>query len=519
MRSSPNAIEDLLAEHGPGLTSDLAEVLCASGLSPATARKRLSRRTNEVRSLHGLPFPKKARFLYLDYQFGTDEYWDALIKAVEASSPAYAAALAGLRARGGIVPIAQFGIASGAPERQKKQLSSATILERLESVCLVARDSIAPIGECVCLGSNGQMGPVNHAALRARLLTETVLLDAIKAWAGKMNFASANATKVRGDTLIPRYATFDFDIVGPSYLRPLRQQRKNKVSPGFFVADVIAGKTLDEAHVAPFLRKCKTLGSLRKLRPFVPMVIADGFSREALHACRSAGIVATTPSTLFGQDVARALKDLFDTLSNAATVAATDPGRIETLFSSLSKVEGAVLNLRGALFELIVGHMVRAVEGPSIDLGVQVRDPNTNRRTEIDIRWVKEKRICLYECRGYQPASIISEAMIRTWLEEKVPMIYASLRQEERFSDSKIAFEFWTTGRFHPDALKLLRTAKKTIRKYRIGWKDSKAVRDYAQQIKAPGIRKILGEHYFNHPLTELSKSHRRRPVISSRKA
>src|SRR6185312_13840011 len=153
MRTPSNTILSLLAHHGPGLTSDLAVELQKQGLSAAAARQRLSRLPEEVKTLYGLPFPKRARFIYLESQFGKDAYWDALIAAVEKSNPAHAAALAGIRSRGGIVPLAHFDIVSGAPKRQKRQVSSETILQRLESVRLLQRVEIEPFGDCVTLAN------------------------------------------------------------------------------------------------------------------------------------------------------------------------------------------------------------------------------------------------------------------------------------------------------------------------------------------------------------------------------
>jgi hypothetical protein len=88
----------ILAQSGPMTTSKAAQLLQDSGLPPATARQRVSRRKEPIRTFHGLPFPKRARFIYLDSHFGTDLYWSALIDAVGEANPAYAAALAGLEA-------------------------------------------------------------------------------------------------------------------------------------------------------------------------------------------------------------------------------------------------------------------------------------------------------------------------------------------------------------------------------------------------------------------------------------
>ena len=409
------------------------------GKSPEAARQSVSRLPSSVRVLHGLPFPKRARFLYLPEQFGTDSYWTALIKAIDTSNPAYADAIAGLRSRGGVVPRRHFDIISGAPLKQKRQISSDTILQRLVSVDLVSTTEIDGIGECVTLAESS-LGSVALAGMRARLLTEGVLLDAIRKWAGRMNMASPNVTRIRDDDPPPQFATFRFDLCGPCYLHPLARRRDAKTDPGFLVADVVlGGEPLGEKEVAPFLRKCSTLSQLRNVRPFLPMLIADsGFTPEALRACRGRGIIATRSDSVFGEDVARALTDLFQTLSNAAAMAAANPTRIENLFQRLSAIEGSAGNLRGALFELLVGHAVRAIEGGSIDIGVLVVDTKNNRRAEIDVQLVKERTVIIYECKGYQPSSVVRKEEIDEWLSKRVPTINAAHRQEQRFDGSDL---------------------------------------------------------------------------------
>jgi hypothetical protein len=38
-------------------------------------------------------------------------------------------------------------------------------------------------------------------------------------------------------------------------------------------------------------------------------------------------------------------------------------------------------------------------------------------------------------------------------------------------------------------------------RKFTLDWKTGADVRSYVQGLYAPGLRKILDEHYFNHPI------------------
>ena len=131
------SIERILETEGPLLSSRLCAILEERGLSAAAARQRISRANDDfgdVKRLHGLVFPRGVRFLYHDSTFNSERYWGALLRDIGEASPAYAAAIAALQARGGIVPRGHWDIVSGSPLRQKGQISSETVLERLSRV-------------------------------------------------------------------------------------------------------------------------------------------------------------------------------------------------------------------------------------------------------------------------------------------------------------------------------------------------------------------------------------------------
>jgi hypothetical protein len=226
--------------------------------------------------------------------------------------------------------------------------------------------------------------------------------------------------------------------------------------------------------------------------------------------------MATRAATLFGDDVARALGDLLQTLTNAAAVAATDPERLQNIFDRLMPIEGAAANLRGALFELIVGHLVKELVGGSIDIGISVVDPDTGGSAEIDVRLVKQRELSFYECKGYQPSSQVDKDEIEDWLKRRVPRIAGHHRSENRFRGSSMTFEFWTCGTFSVEALDMLSEAAARTKKYQIAWKDGQAVRKFARRMTAPGIVKILNEHYFSHPLGEARRPSGARRADSS---
>lgn len=510
--SNERSIKAILRDEGPCLSTRICEILEARGLSADAARQRVSRaKSDNICRLPGLIFPRGVRFLYLESTFNSDIFWEALIRDVGKASPSYAAAIGGLQARGGIVPKSQFNIVSGAPLRQKGQISSDTVLTRLMAVHLIDIDDVDGIGPCVALAAGGHFSRLPDEALKARLLTEKILLLAVKDWARKLGFASFGKVAIRDDqSEPPRVGTFAWDLTGPSYLAPLIRRGTDGVpKPGFIVCDITLDEHVEEPGVATFVRKCRSMSMLRRLPPILPVFIAGRFSREALNLGRSNGVIMATPNSLFGRDVAIGLAALMQTLTKAAAVAVKRPEVVGELFDKLGQIEGAAGNLRGALFEILVGHCVVKMEDGSIDIGKKVVDPQTRERAEIDVFRVKEYREAwVYECKAHQPSQIVSKGMVEEWFTKKVPIIFRVLGSEARFHDSKFHFEYWTCGSFDDEALAFLTKIKERTKKYEIGWKDGKAVRGYVSKVKPRGILETFDQHFFDHPIARFVKKH-----------
>jgi hypothetical protein len=420
-------LEDLLRSSGPCLTTQLTQRLIDQGMSPEAARQRVSRARGPIRKTPGLIFPHKARFIYHEKDFNSEVYWEALIEAVIKYSPSYGPALAALIQRDGIVPKPHFDIICGAPKRQKGQISAETILDRFEKVGITRQIDVPGAGPCIVTGDKGQYANTipDPALLKARLIAENILLQAVQDWAKKLGFASYDKIALR-DTgnEQPRVGTFHWDLTGPSYLAPLvARGQDGKPKPGFLVCDVLLGSSMDNQGIAPFLRKYQTLRSLKNIGSILPMFIAENYTENAFRAARNAGIVAATPTTLFGRDVAEALGCLIETLSRAAELS-TRPEIFDEMFRKLSHIEGAAINLRGALFELIVAHLVRSVEGGQVRINHIFQDTRTSDKAEVDVLLEHEnQRVTFIECKGHQPTTQIEEDQAKKWIENRIPLI------------------------------------------------------------------------------------------------
>jgi hypothetical protein len=503
-----NVVESILLEDGPCLSSELARKLAARGLSAEVARQRISRAGPSVLRLKGLVFPRNARFVFHEKQEYTEAYWKALARDIKAASPAYGPALAALQVRDGVVPLPQFAIISGSPIRQLGQVSSDTVLERLEAVRIVERIELEGIGPVVALRADGYLGQPDLQGLRARLVVEKMLLLALRDWARRLGVASYDRIEIRGEgDRLPTFGTFHWDLCGPSYMVPLvRRQKDAPPKPGFLVADALAGGVINEAAIAAFIRKFTLSSYLKKLPPFLPVLVADGFTQEAFNLGRSQGLMMATPKNLFGRDVAIGLATLLETLSRAAAIAVAKPEVIGQLFDKLGSIEGADRNLRGSLFELVVGHVVQARHGGSIDINHLVRLDRFS--GEIDVRRVLAGDVWIYECKGYQPDHLIDVDEIEVWLTQKIPGLYLATKAENRFNNSEVHFEFWTSGGFTPAAVARLEQAKAATRRYSIGWKSGAEVRAELARLSSSGMAAMFDQHFLKHPIAVFERRH-----------
>lgn len=332
----------------------------------------------------------------------------------------------------------------------------------------------------------------------------------LRDWSRKLGFGSYNRVQLRADCHQPRFGQFNWDLTAPTYLYPFARYGSGaNPQPGFFVADVVLGLNLTAQHVHYFVNKATIMRQQLNTRPFLGLLVADYFSAEALQLGRKAGLIFATPDTLFGKGISEALRELIRTLKNAAAVAAKSPEVIETLFQKLSRIEGSALNLRGPLFEMILGHCFS--KSGSIEIGVLANDPTTGGVADIDVLVKENTKVRACECKGYA-TNIVDIDVVKDWLEVRVPRMRRFLLNNTYYAKFPLQFEYWITSRFTRRAISYLKDQRQKTRKYEILWKDGIALRKYVGDLKNAYISKLLDEHYFKHPLSGLSRRQNRSP-------
>lgn len=492
-------IEETLRDVGPALSNEVTTYLVEQfGMTPAAARKRVSRVGGEVRRLAGITFPRKARFLYLQQQFGSPWFWGRLIEALLEERSAYGYALAALRQRGGVVPARQFAIVCGAPVKQAKQLSPDTIYMRLNEAGLLCKIPVSGVGECVALTQGQNHYEAQAALMQARLITEDILLTAVKDWLKKLGIVSYGKVAVRSDDALPKVGTFVWDLSAPCYLgHMVRQTAAGKPKPGFVACDVFIGEDMTVAGVMPFLRKCVTLRSLKNVGPCMQVLVADRFDRDAFKLLKQYGVIPATPENLFGEGVAKGLSQLTSVLHNAA-LAVIDPQAFDELFSRLGKIEGAAIQLRGTLFEFLAADIARKSIAPDVKMNRLFKQAGKG-EAEGDVVAVREHQsITVIECKGYSPRATIPDELFERWLHHNVPICYNAIREHPDWKKLDVRFEFWTTAPLTEKSMALFVAAQKAVKpsRYSLGLQLGADVRAICKKLKDPSLLVAFENHF-----------------------
>ena len=495
-------ILQFLSDHGPSRSSLIVEALVAGGAKPEAARQRVARAGKTIRRFPVPMLPKREAFLYLEKDRNTERFWQNFIRDLRATNSVYAATIDGMIARVGFIRSDQFASTSGATIiPQKGQVPVETVAKRLIAAGFMTEVYDTEDGRCFNLAPSLAYG--SASGMRARDMTERILLDGMREWARKIGLASYNAIRIRGDEDLKPIGPFAFDFAGPSYLLPL-QGIGGK--PGFVVADVFSEGVLTANEIQFFIRKARVLKSTLKNIGVLAIIVAEGFTGEAMTAGHAAGIMLATPKDLFGRRVGEAITSLCEVLKNAAKYASSSPERLTQLMDNLFDIEGRSKNLRGVLFELVVGYLARRT-AMTIDMNLTAKDPKTGKTAEIDVQAIEYhmSAVTAIECKGKEPGGRLTRAEVETWI-QKIAIQRAHYSVHNTLREAKHRFEIWTSGTIDPDALALLEEEKVKRVKAPIDWKDGDAVLTLAKSGKEKGIADALNQHFFKHPYAKVAK-------------
>lgn len=439
--------------------------------------------------LRGINFPNRESFLFLDGQFGSSDFKSRLEAALISTGSAYGRAMAGLVMRGGAVIASQFAIATGLPTSNAKgHLLHSVVEDKLQKLGLVSK-VVREDREFITHWSIPDLDSQRQAVM----MTEDVLLAAIQSWTIKMGWSSKNTLKIRNESTLPKFGQFAWDMVGPSYLSSLVGYSKGQITPGFIVADVVLERMLTLQDLKPFFAKWDALRAQRRSSRFQPMLVTDAMESDTLNELRKRGAIVAVPAVVFGETIAGDLRQLMKTLQNAAAAVAMDPQRVFDLINRMLKLEGAALNLRGVVIEMLIAHLYK-LDGYEIDIRQQIIAEDSQ-RAEIDIKARNRKEVICCECKGKAPLSLVDAPEIKKWLDVTVPRIKSWLNRTTTLPNVR-RFEFWVSSDYTDAAKKLIEITQASHIKQPIRFYTGRDVIERLQDQKLSPLVDIFREQF-----------------------
>ena len=366
---------------------------------------------------------------------------------------------------------------------------------------IFVKDEVDGIGECILtkdLYDRNELKELEIISVRARLLAEEIFIGAMKEWLRRLSIASFDCIKTRGDiNSQPMVGPFFWDLSSPSYLAPLVDWNKqDKPNPGFVVCDVLFSKNVELIHIEPFLNKINSLQALKKINKVIYIFVALSYEKEALNKLKEKGVIPATPESLFGKDIAEAFISLID-ITKKSAIGEIESKAFDEVITRLGSLEGAMGNMRGAFFEILVSHIIRNSTAGNVYLNRTFQN-NGGEKAEVDVYVVPqvgEPRII--ECKAMKPGSFVSNEEVNRWLDIRIKRVREHLQRLEITNKNGGIpnFELWTTGRLSDESIaRIERTKEANKKKFNLLVFGPNEIRNVASSDDA--ALKILKEHF-----------------------
>ncbi|MAO44104.1 MULTISPECIES: hypothetical protein [Leeuwenhoekiella] len=473
------SIEKILDTKGPLMSNDLSTLIeKLENINYNTASQRVAR-NKKIFKIKGF-FVSNLSLCYLEKHIDDGLLFDSLNKAMFENGRKYWYTLNALELHGGIINQKFLECYTNYPVVPLKgHLPFNKIIEKfIKSNILNYNSEYYYISPKLKRTNYNSLTYKTIEAIKDNILTDFGTLNR------NIGFISYNTAEKYAE-----FGKFRWAFKGVSNITGLMQGSK----PGFILADVIVGTSINEKDVSFFIEKIKHIQSFNNASRIVPYLIVDDLSREALIALKFHGIAIGFIKELFGQKYADTLKELISVLNNAGASLKSSPEKYLDLIKELKKYnEGLANNIRGALFEFVVGHIHSLGSNNSIDLGREIYENDS--RHEMDVLAIYSDKIVIAECKAKR--SKIDLKTIDKWLGEKIPAFRKWIEKQEIWKNKKIEFEFWSTGGFTDDALEKLEYISSSVSKYKVLYYEPNDIRKRALSMKNKKLKEALNDFF-----------------------
>ena len=469
--------EDYIKQKGPLLSSQLIKYYEDGSTGKDAIRKRLERLPKSIGRIRGFFKDNQTFFYYKEQQF-TERYFYALIESLKTSAKQHYCIINSLQYHKGYIKKDELASYSFSPiENLKSHKNFSNVVRDLSRIGLIIEEE-----DYYTLSPN--ISSSNKSAYKAIEIVKKNILSHFYDLNRNIGFISYN-----GGNFNSEFSKFQFSFTAPSYICGLSK-------PSFVLADIMIGGSNDEENINFFLTKINTIKKTHKKSNFIPYLITDSLSNEAFSKLKENGIVIGLIDKLFGREYKELMESLIDVITNISVILKKEPNKFIEIIKKFDKlIDGKTNNLRGDLFEFIVGYYHSNL-CQSIDIGKIYKDDG--KKKEVDVYASYQDKIILCECKAYKTP--ISLDIIEKW-NEKIAFIYKVIEKNRSFTSDKnrdIIFEFWSISGFSEEATQYLQEKKNNLKKYKIEFYKRDAILKKAKDSNANKITDIMNEYFAN---------------------
>ena len=469
--------EDYIKQKGPLLSSQLIKYYEDGSTGKDAIRKRLERLPKSIGRIRGFFKDNQTFFYYKEQQF-TERYFYALIESLKTSAKQHYCIINSLQYHKGYIKKDELASYSFSPiENLKSHKNFSNVVRDLSRIGLIIEEE-----DYYTLSPN--ISSSNKSAYKAIEIVKKNILSHFYDLNRNIGFISYN-----GGNFNSEFSKFQFSFTAPSYICGLSK-------PSFVLADIMIGGSNDEENINFFLTKINTIKKTHKKSNFIPYLITDSLSNEAFSKLKENGIVIGLIDKLFGREYKELMESLIDVITNISVILKKEPNKFIEIIKKFDKlIDGKTNNLRGDLFEFIVGYYHSNL-CQSIDIGKIYKDDG--KKKEVDVYASYQDKIILCECKAYKTP--ISLDIIEKW-NEKIAFIYKVIEKNRSFTSDKnrdIIFEFWSISGFSEEATQYLQEKKNNLKKYKIEFYKRDEILKKAKDSNANKITDIKNEYFAN---------------------
>ena len=483
---------DLLKKHGPMLSGELARNFEKEyGVSNTAARQALSRAKSPVNKICTLSFEKNQKFFYLEYQYKSAQYIEALMDAIKENSQVNWIYICAFRAQGGFVSKRILPAMVASPvNRVKGHKLHQRVIQDLLSCNIIEEfnENMWKLAEWVPVAKQ------NLARATGLEVVKKQVVNDFSRWARNLNFTGYHTAQILTEGAV--FANFQWAFTAPSYIQPLYDMEEQK--NGFVVADVVYGRMATEDDIRFFIDKLSIIRNFKKLPSFLPILLVDSVTPEALDLLKENKVVIAFIRNLFDDRYTELLAEIVNVFTNASAIVTKNPDKIETLFAEISKGEGRYNDLVGDLLELIAGYYYSQIGSRYLTISKIIQIPDSGKTNELDVLVEREGKVIVVECKA--TTAPMDEKFVETWLGKNIPQIRKWLN--ERYAEIKnFEFQLWSLGGFTPEARERLKDHAQHVTKYDLNYYDKAQIIEMARKNNVQQVVRILNEHYKTPPI------------------